>query len=140
MNSNPARVQSHKREMLGMFEEIRSAYPSLKMDLQLEHPHADLLMEISHQPGMTFDVYWLEMFPCDRAEVVQSFRDAVDGVLSGRYRIEEQYLGKRIVKAHLQRPKDDGWETIATCYWATLLGFIPWWPTTKVLQNLPATP
>lgn len=139
--------------MIRLFEEIRDAFPRLSMRLDQNPRNVDLNVDIPVQPGLTFDInlnlqgdelhlsagaFWLEWFPCTRPDVVQAFREAVHGLLSGAYRIREHYRGGRPFKAELQKPDDDGgWQTIGTWYgWA--------WPLPrrtfeKVLQNVTDT-
>jgi hypothetical protein len=135
--------------MIRLFEEIRDAFPALSMRLDCEPAQVDLNMDIPQQPGLAFDVnlnlqgdelhlsagvFWLEWFPCTRPNVVQAYREAVHGLVSGAYRIREQYRGRRPFKAELQRPRADGWETIGTWYgWAWPL---PRRTVERILQNL----
>ena len=136
-------------QVVRLFEQIRSRFPHLEMDLQLEHPDVDLNMDIPLQSGLGFEVnlnlqgdelhlsagsFWLEWFPCTDPGVVERYRDAVTGPLSGRYRILEYCLGNRAVKAQLQRQEGDGWCTIGT--WGNLGLFVPWPRRKRVLQNV----
>jgi len=77
--------------------------------------------------------FWLEWFPCTDLEVVARYQDAVTGLLSGRYRILESAIGNRVVKAQLQRPDSDRWQTIGT--WCNLGVLLPWPRSTQILQN-----
>lgn len=134
-----------------LFEGIQSAFPNLRMELRADHPHVDLMLDIPRQPGLVFDVnlnlqgdelhlsagfFWLEWFPCTDPEIVARYRAAVIGLLSGEYRILEHHVGKRAVKAQLQRPDGDEWETIGTS--SGIGGLLPWRRSTRVLQNLSA--
>ena len=137
--------------MIRLFEEIRDAFPQFSMRLEQNPSNVDLNMDIPKQPGLTFTinlnlqgdelhlgagVFWLEWFPCTRPNVVQAYREAVDGLLTGAYRIREQYRGGRAFKAELQKPGADGWQTIGTWYdWAWPL---PRRTVEKVLQNVDA--
>jgi|KBSSwiStaDraftv2_1062776.scaffolds.fasta_scaffold1485664_1 hypothetical protein len=138
-----------RQVVAALFDALRASFPQLRMDLQLEHAQLDLNMDIPEQPGLGFDVnlnlqgdelhlstgrFWLEWFPCTKPDVREQYREAVAGVLSGRYRIVEHYLGGRAVKAQLQRPLAEGWETIGT--WANLGALVPWPKRTSVRQNL----
>ena len=135
--------------MIRLFEEIRDAFPQLSMRLDQASRDVDLNMDVPRQPGLAFDVnlnlqgdelhlsagaFWLEWFPCTQPIVVDAYRQAVRGLLSGAYRIREHYRGRRPFKAELQKPGVDGWQTIGTWYgWA--------WPfprrtVQKVLQNV----
>jgi len=138
-------------EMIAVFEAIRASFPHLKMRLERDHPHVDLSMDIPRQRGLAFDVSlnlqgdklhlsagacWLEWFPCTSADVVARFREAVQGVLSGNFRIVEHCRLGWPVKAELQRPQLDSWQTIGT--WSRL--YLPFgMKTTRVLQNAGGT-
>jgi hypothetical protein len=142
-------MELNRDQMQKMFEEIRRGFPRLSMNLQLEHPHVDFSMDIPKQSGLDFDVnlnlqgdelhlsvghFWAEWFPCTNPEVVSHYREAVIGLLSGRFRILELYLGPHNVGAYLQRPEGSGWHTTSR----SVHGFrwlIPWPRTKKVLQN-----
>jgi len=132
-----------------LFREVQDAFPHLRMELRLQDPHVDLSMDIPPQPGLAFFVnlnlqgdelhlsagsFWLEWFPCTRPAIVDQYRDAVTGVLSGRHRILEHYIGPWAVKAQLQRPEAKGWQTIGT--WANLGAVVPWPRRRRVLQNV----
>jgi hypothetical protein len=136
---------------LSIFERIRAAFPSLAMDMDLQPEHVELAMDIPAQPGLSFRVYlnlqnndelhlcastlWVEWFPCTEPKKVDAYFEAVSGLLSGKFRILEQWRGKRAVKASLQRPRDGGWKTI---HGSSHLLSIPWPPKTlKVVQNHP---
>jgi hypothetical protein len=135
--------------MVGLFEGIRDAFPRLSMTLELDPPNVDLNMDIPQQPGLAFDMnlnlqgdelhlsvgaFWLEWFPCTQPDVVEAYRQAVHGLITGTYRIREHYRGGRPFKAELQKPLADDWQTIGTWYgWS--------WPfprriVEKVVQNV----
>ena len=138
--------------MIRLFEEIRDAFPRLSMRLDHDPPNVDLNMDIPQQPGLAFEVnlnlqgdelhlsagaFWLEWFPCIRPDVVEAYREAVHGLLSGAYRIRERYRGGRPIKAELQKPNAGSWQTIGTWHGWT-------WPfprrtSERVLQNVPDT-
>ena len=138
--------------MIRLFEEIRDAFPHLSMRLDQNPRNVDLDVDIPKQPGLTFDInlnlqgdelhlstraFWLEWFPCTRPDIVQAYREAVDGLLTGAYRIREHHRGGRPFKAELQKPHEDGWQTIGTWYgWAWPL---PRRTSEKVLQNVTDT-
>jgi hypothetical protein len=109
----------------------------------------DVSLQIPTQPGLPFSVglnlqadelhlnagaFWVEWFPCTTAERAQDFQSCVCGLLSGQYRIVETYRGLKAVKAELQRPSRNTWETIAT--WRKLS--LPW--PRKVLRVLGHVP
>jgi hypothetical protein len=138
-----------REAIVRLFRELQDAFPHLRMQLQLQDRHVDLNMDIPPQPGLAFFVnlnlqgdelhlsagsFWLEWFPCTRPAIVDQYRDAVTGLLSGRYRILEHYIGAWAVRAQLQRPEAEGWQTIGT--WANLGAAVPWPRRRRVLQNV----
>src|ERR1700730_16887430 len=82
-------------------------------------------------------LFWCEWFPCIDPKKVQSFRDAVEGVLSGEYRVVEFYRGNRAVKAGLQQIENDLGTKIATS--AKLIRPFFGRMRTQVVQNAPDT-
>ncbi len=132
-----------------VFQEIRSAFPNLRADLQQDDPHVDLDMDIPPQPGLEFrlnlnlqgdelhlsvnGVFWVEWFPCTKPEVARAYAEAVKGLLSGQFRIVEFLQGGRPVKTILQRPTGEGWAVVAR--WSELHLPLPWGRTQRVLQN-----
>ena len=125
------RKEIDRSAVIRLFEEIRAAFPRLSMRLDQNPPNVDLDMDIPKQPGLTFGmnlnlqgdelhlsahVFWLEWFPCTQPDVVEAYREAVHGLLSGVYRIREHYRGSRAFKAELQKPDGGGWQTIGTWY------------------------
>ena len=148
----PLHLQSPTTEFdiaLSTFEKIRVAFPALTMNLDLHPQNVDLEMDIPVQAGLLFRVnlnlqgdelhlsasrFWVEWFPCTKPEKVDKYFDAVSGLLSGEFRILEHWRGRRPVKAQLQSPRRDGWESLAT--WADLSAIVPWPKKTfKVVQN-----
>lgn len=137
-----------EEDIATLFGSKQQAFPHLAMHLTRNHPHVDVSMEIPKQPGNAFDLninlqgdelhmgtggFWLEWFPCTKPNVVAEFQDAVQGLLSGTYRIVEHVLRGRVVKAQLQRRTDDGWRTVGTSGGLYLpIGR----KTTRVLQNV----
>jgi hypothetical protein len=123
---------------LAVFERVRESFPALTMVLDREPEHVDLRLHIPSQPGLVFDLdlnlqnrdelhlaagaLWVEWFPCTRPDRQEAYIETVVGLLSGRFRILEHRRGRRPVKAELQRPMGEGWQTIAT--WATWS--LPW--------------
>jgi len=108
-----------------VFADIRAAHAALRMSLEVVSGSVELELCIPAQPGLAFDVtlslkdvdelqlgagaFWVSWFPCTDASVVRRYREAVDGVLTGQYRILEYRRRGRLVKAYLQRPVGDGW-------------------------------
>jgi hypothetical protein len=71
-----------------------------------------------------------------KPEKVDRYFEAVSGLLSGEFRILEQWRGRRPVTAQLQRPSDGDWANVAT--WADVSAVVPWpRKTLKVVQNKP---
>jgi hypothetical protein len=135
---------------LSAFERIRAAFPALAVDLDLNPKNVDIALDIPVQTGLSFNVHldlqnldelhlsasalWVSWFPCTNPEKVDSYVQAVSGLLSGEFRILEHWRGKRSVKAKLQAPIHNGWKTIAG---SSVLLSIPWPPKRlKVVQNL----
>lgn len=136
---------------LSTFERIRAAFPALVMNLDLHPTPVELALDIPTQPGLLFSVdlnlqnldelhlsasrLWVSWFPCTNPKKVDSYFQAVSGLLSGEFRILEHWRGKRSVKAELQAPIHSGWKTIAG---SSVLLSIPWpLKRVKVVQNLP---
>jgi hypothetical protein len=72
-----------------------------------------------------------------KPEKVDRYFEAVSGLLSGEFRILEQWRGRRPVTGQLQRPIPGGWERIAT--WGDVSAIVPWPKKTfKVVQNKPS--
>lgn len=115
------------------FSEITRQFPHLTVRENKDHP-VELSLTIPEQDGLKHEVwlgfqnadelhfsvghFWLEWFPCTESEKVRSFVDAVSGFLHGQYRVLEHHRGTNCIKAELQRPSSDGWETIGT--WSRL--------------------
>ncbi len=112
-----------------LFESVERAFPALRMTLGRDGPQLDLWLEIPRQDGLAFDVslnlqgdelhlnagaLWLRWFPCTQPDVAACFQEAVIGLLGGRFRIVEYLRGERVHRAELQRPTEQGWQTIGT--------------------------
>jgi hypothetical protein len=134
-----------------VFEEIRAAHGALVMNLERDLGVVELELTIEAQAGLNFDVtlnlvgdelqlgageFWATWFPCTSNDVVRQYRDAVDGLLSGRYRILEYRRWGSLAKAYLQRPNGSQWQNVAARYYRCWL--FTWWCTdVRALQNLP---
>jgi hypothetical protein len=134
-------------EIMAVFEAIRASFPHLKMELKRNDKQVDLRMHIPRQRGLAFDVNvnlrggqlhlragacTLKWFPRTSADVVARFREAVQGVLSGNFRIVEHCRLGRPIRAELQKPQLHSWQTIGT--WRRL--HLPWGKKSlQVLQN-----
>ncbi len=96
-------------EIVQLLNEIRNAFPHLEMKMEHDRPDVDLNLDIPQQDGLKFNVnvnlqgdelhlsaghFWLEWFPCSNLHIVEEFREAVLGLLSGEFRILEYYRGK----------------------------------------------
>ncbi len=132
-----------------IFKRIATDYPSLETTIQ-EGSQVELEMVIPKQKGLKFPIhlnlqnndelhlqagncFWLEWFPCTNPERVEQFVDAVNGLISGKYRILEHYRGKRAIKAEFQIPDGETWNTIGT--WSTLSFPFPMRKEQKVVSN-----
>lgn len=142
--------QVDRQKIIDLFQEIQETFPHLTMKLEQDHPHADLNMDIPGQDGLKFKVnlnlqgdelhlsagemFWLEWFPCTDDQVVANYREAVFGLLSGKCRILESYVGTHGCKAQLQMPDGSDWKVIgnsASGFWL----LVPFFRSTQVLQN-----
>lgn len=135
-----------------IFRTIQEKNPVLKMEVDEDHSQLDLVMDIPAQPGLTFNIhlnlqnedelhlcaasFWNSWFPCTDPEVVERYVDAVNGLISGEYRIREHLKGDRAFRAELQVLQDGQWRTISN--WGTWS--LPWQRKSfKILQNETAT-
>jgi hypothetical protein len=133
----------------GVFAEIASRFPSLKMVENHDDP-VEISITMPVQPGL-FHKVWLclqnhdelgfsvghfycEWFPCTKADRVERYSDAVTGFLSGKYRVLEHYRGTKCYKAKLQRPEGDDWRTVAN--WGTIWIPLSFKKTVKEVRNL----
>jgi len=134
-----------------VFEDIRVAHGALVMNLERHLGVVEVELTIKAQAGLKFDVtlslvnedelylgageLWVSWFPCTSDDVVRQYRDAIEGVLSGRYRILEYRRWGRLVKAYLQRPNGAAWQNVHRYYSS--------WPFSwlctdvRAVQNLP---
>jgi hypothetical protein len=140
-------------EIRKLFAEIQRDFPLLRMEYEPPSEDAEVCLVIPQQPGLAFEVvlthhgdelqmgagnlFWLKLFPAGDEDVVTMYRDAVVGLLEGRYRILEHYRGEYPVKAQLQRPNGEGWKTLAV--WSTVWGLLAWGRSERyVLHNGPS--
>jgi len=133
---------------------VRRAFPSLRIHVQVDegNPFVEASASLPPQPGLEFGVGFslqsrdelhlnvgttnlrVEWFPCTEPAVVDTFVDAVSGILSGRYRIVERSIGDHVVSVQLQRPlAPDRWARVAT--WSTLGSLIPWPRNQTIVRN-----
>lgn len=131
-----------------LVEYIQRAFPQFVLHATFDHPQVDADLTIPQQSGLVFTIninlqgdalhlivgsLWVQWFPCTDPAIVAEFRDVVDGLLAGTFRIVEHCRAGVPVKADLQRPVAQGWETIAR--WSKLHVPIPWHTTTHIMQN-----
>jgi hypothetical protein len=133
---------------LRLVEAIAERHPSLDIAAS-ERSFGELSWILPVQPGIKHEIwlafsnndevhfgvanFWIEYFPCTDPEQGERFVDAVSGFIDGRYRIIEHYRGERCVRADLQRPQGDGWETLAT--WGRLHWPLPISKTYQAITN-----
>jgi hypothetical protein len=133
---------------------IRARFPTLHIDVEAEPRDVDALATIPAQGGLEFEVgmnlqnldelhltashLWVEWFPCGEPAVFQRFLEAAIGLISGQYRILESYVLGKAVKAELQRPIQEDWETVAT--WSNLGTLLPLPRSIRVVQNSGSNP
>lgn len=109
------------------FETLSTEFPYLSMELDESPTYTEIELTIPAQKRLDFEVglnlqntdelhlnvdeFWGQWFPCTDPKVVESFLQAVRGLLSGNYRIAV-YSGKgRSYKRLLQSPFKDSWKT-----------------------------
>ena len=133
MEQDSAQAEKIAREC---FARITARVPSL----QIDSTEQGLELCLPVQPGLTHEVrlsfqnfdelhlyighFWLEWFPSHDQERADSYVDAVCGFLAGTYRIVEHYRLENCIKAELQRPAGQGWETLGS--WSKLR-----WPSLR---------
>jgi hypothetical protein len=150
LNATQGSSMTEIRELLAG---IQQEFPLLRMEYQPPSEEVELCLVIPQQPGLAFEVvlthegdelqmgagnlFWLEWFPSDDEDVVMTYRDAVVGLLEGRYRIMEHYRGGYPINAKLQRPNGEKWETLGV--WCTVWGALAWGRSERcVLRNAPS--
>ena len=135
-------------EMTEVLEAIRASFPHLNMELKHNDKQVEMRMHIPRQRRLAFDVNvnlrgdqlhlragacTFRWFPRTSADVVARFREAVQGVLSGNFRIVEHCRLGRPIRAELQKPELHSWQTIGT--WSRL--HLPWGKKSmRLLQNV----
>ena len=144
-------MESNRELAIRLFEQIRSDFSHLRMELDPKPDNVDVTMDIPKQTGLAFkmnlnlqedelhlnagDLFWVEWFPCTDSKKAAAYLDAVNGLLSGRHRIVENYVFGKPATASLQRQKNGKWISIARwgIFWTML---IPWKRTTQVIRNV----
>ena len=130
------------------FARIQEHFPQLQM-VEEQNPMVEISFTLPVQPGLKQSVwlclqnhdelhlaigsFWCEWFPCTLPEKVERYVSAVCGYLSGEYRIIEGRRAGRCIRAKLQRPTGDSWETVAS--WGRLHFPIPWTTNWTELRN-----
>lgn len=135
-------------------EEIAASSEPLRSTLLVQpDPQLALSLAFEVQPGLGFpvsanlqnvdelhlnvgEVFWCEWFPCSDPVVRLEFRQAMQGVLSGEYRVVEFYRKDRAIKAELERPQNGTWTRVARYSTLRLPSFVR--PKTRILQNVRA--
>jgi hypothetical protein len=132
----------------GAIAKIREALPQMEVIVDASAP-VELSVDIPIQTGIKHRInlnlqnndelhfsvgsFWLEWFPYSESTKVDAFVSAVVGFISGRLRVLEHHRGARCVKAELQEPAQDGWQTIGV--WSTLHVPLPWKSVQRVVSN-----
>ncbi|MBY0224604.1 MAG: hypothetical protein K2Q28_02220 [Hyphomicrobium sp.] len=95
----------------------------------------ELWLSFSNNDEMHFSLenFRISFFPCTDSIEGEKFVDAVSGFIDGTYQIIEHYRGSRCVRADLQKPNGDEWETIASS--SRLHWPLPYRKTFKTIKN-----
>jgi hypothetical protein len=139
-----------KKAAIQLLSDLQAAFPSLKSTLRRDDPNVDAMLATPAQEGFPFELclyhvgdelhltagegFWLEWFPSSWPKVVEDYREAASGLLSGRYRVVEYRRRGRPVKAYLQEPKGKRWRTIGS--WSKAFT-VTWGATPVVLRADP---
>ena len=143
-----------KQQALALFEGLRAEFPLLRIDIKPVDAYLlEITVDIPQQPGLDFDVHLnlqnddelylcvsdsfrCSWFPSSEPAVTERYRDAVIGVLSGRYRILEYVRRGQVIGSDLEAPTGSGWTKVAT----SRQGLLPFTfgAKTQALQNLGA--
>ncbi|SDU28439.1 hypothetical protein SAMN05444156_3063 [Verrucomicrobium sp. GAS474] len=146
--------RSHRKteDALGIareaFSNIAARFPALEIVENRGEP-VEISLTLPKQAGLKFDVrlalqngdelhfsvghLWMEWFPCTDAPVADSYVEAVTGFLSGEYRVLEYWQGGTCAKAKLQKPRGEGWRTVAT--WGAGSFRLPWGRSLREIRN-----
>jgi hypothetical protein len=148
INTASATSQVDHSAIVGRFERLRQSFPTLDIALDVSHPEVSVMLDVIPQPGIAFGMsgwldgdelhlkaghFHLEWFPCTEPEVAERYFDALEGLLQGRLRIVERYVGGTAVSARLQAPDKAGWRTLGR--WGTPFAIIPWRSSWRELRN-----
>lgn len=132
----------------GVFETLKSEFPHLLMEIEESPACTEIELTIPVQDGLDYEVglnlqntdelhfnvddflgLW---FPCTDSEVTESFLKAVQGFVSGKYRIEVYSRKGKSYKRILQSPLGNSWSTEYThtsVHWTCLN------PQVRYVQN-----
>ncbi|MBX2965119.1 MAG: hypothetical protein KF845_03170 [Cyclobacteriaceae bacterium] len=110
-----------------VFEKIQSLFPNLTMTINRNPEHVDVSMDILKQPGLDFDIYlnlqnedefhiatpdiWCEWFPVN-SQIAEECIKAVQGLITGEYRILKFTRNGTTYKALLQSENNGQWATV----------------------------
>ena len=133
-----------------LFLEIQAKFPHISMEINEEHEHVEINVDIPKQNGINYPInlnlqncdelhivvsnFWCEWFPYTDPEILNKYKNIVIGFISGKYRIVEYYKGKYVYKAELQAPKDGTWSTIAR--WSRLSWPLSFRRSEVIIQNV----
>lgn len=110
------------------FKNIQDFFPNLSMTWDYNDKNVHLSMDILKQNGLDFDInvnlqnndelhistsyIWCQLFSAESPDVVETFLNAVKGLISGEYRIQQFIKDNKVYKSLLQRPENDQWVTV----------------------------
>jgi hypothetical protein len=131
------------------FKKIKDLFPNLAMTIDSNDKRVMISMIIPKQPGLDFEIYlnlqnkdelhictddiWCQFFPINSQDVLDSFNDAVQGLIEGRYRILQLCKRNKVFKSALQKPSSNSWITIYNHFHKIIL---PWTRLDeKIIQN-----
>ncbi len=114
------------------FKKIQEFFPDLKMVIDYNHKYLELSMDIPKQNGLDFEInlnlqnndelhistsyIWCQLFSAESQNIVDDFLNAVQGLISGEYRIQQLIKANKVYRSMLQRPEKNQWKTIYTHY------------------------
>ncbi|MEM7617714.1 MAG: hypothetical protein AAF195_04980 [Pseudomonadota bacterium] len=151
-------TEDNSKMAAGIFKEI-CEFSSLKYNLDTEHHDVEVICDIPKQHGLNFEIslslqnldelhiytdgFWLEWFPCTDNGIVNSYKEAVKGLINSNARIIKYSLqtGSKIAhyKSILQLRKNNKWEDSGAYYLSTFSGLLakllPRKVKTETIQN-----
>ena len=136
-------------------ELIRSKFPELQINVDLEEPNVHAVACLEEQPELDFDIsidlqncdelaiiaesLWASYFPIGEEDSFEKFIDAIIGLISGNYRIVEYRVLGSLIKTTLEKPCGQEWLKIYTCSPMPSLSFLPLPRKKLYIQNLAKT-